>query len=125
MNLREFGRIDHYLKILKERLKKGDEPAKIKEDIIKEFKDDKVTITNILQKLLKNEIDELQNEIEQFKNKENFTKEDIDKHNIKINEIQRKINIIYQRSNRHITKIMEELNELLEKMDQLLLSYYK
>ena len=123
MNLREFDRIEHYLNILKDRLKKGDEPVKIKEDIIKEFKDDKATITNILQKLLKNEIDELQNETELLKNKENFTKEDIDKHNKKINEIQRKINIIYQRSHKHITKIMEELNELLEEMDQLLLSY--
>ena len=56
--------------------------------------------------------------IDNFKSKENYNKEDIDKHNSEVNEIQRKINIIYQRSHKHITKIMEELNELLEKMDE-------
>jgi uncharacterized membrane-anchored protein YhcB (DUF1043 family) len=96
----------------------GEDHERIKEEIIKAFKDEKTTVTNVLQKLLKEQVNTLQSKIEMFKNKETYSKEDIDKHNAEVNEIQRKINIIYQRSHKHITKIMEELNELLEKMDE-------
>jgi len=106
------------LQIQKEKMEAGEDNEKIKEDIIKAFKDEKTTVTNVLQKLLKEQVNNLQSKIEMFKNKENYSKEDIDKHNAEVNEIQRKINIIYQRSHKHITKIMEELNELLEKMDE-------
>jgi hypothetical protein len=117
-NQQSFDRIAHFLKIQKEKLANGEPQDKIKEDIIKAFKDEKTTVTNVLQKLLKEQVTELQNKIEDFKNKETYGKEEIEKHNIEVNEIQRKINIIYQRSHKHITKIMEELNELLEKMDE-------
>ena len=117
-NQQSFDRINHFLQIQKEKMEKGEEPEKIKEDIIKAFKDEKTTVTNVLQQLLKEQVTNLQNKIESFKNKETYSKEEIDKHNMEVNEIQRKINIIYQRSHKHITKIMEELNELLEKMDE-------
>ena len=117
-NQQSFDRIAHFLNLQKEKMEKGENPEKIKEDIIKAFKDEKTTVTNVLQKLLKDQVNLLQSKIDQFKSKENYNKEDIDKHNNEVNEIQRKINIIYQRSHKHITKIMEELNELLEKMDE-------
>ena len=115
---KDFGHISHFLQMQKEKMKKGENPEKIKDDIIKAFKDEKSTITDILQNLLKEQINILQNKIDAFKNKENYNKEDIDKHNTEIEEIQRKINIIYQRSHKHIDNIMEELNELLEEMDK-------
>ena len=117
-NQQSFDRIAHFLQLQKDKMEKGENPEKIKEDIIKAFKDEKTTVTNVLQKLLKEQVNNLQNKIDNFKSKENYNKEDIDKHNNEVNEIQRKINIIYQRSHKHITKIMEELNELLEKMDE-------
>ena len=117
-NQQSFDRIAHFLQIQKEKMEKGEDHEKIKEDIIKEFKDEKTTVTNTLQKLLKDQVSTLQLEIEKFKSKEAYNKEDINKHNETVNDIQRKINIIYQRSHKHITKIMEELNELLEKMDE-------
>ena len=117
-NQQQFDRISHFLKIQKEKMEAKEDHEKIKEDIIKAFKDEKTTVTNVLQKLLKEQVTELQNKIEDFKSKETYGKEEIEKHNIEVNEIQRKINIIYQRSHKHITKIMEELNELLEKMDE-------
>ena len=117
-NQQSFDRIAHFLQIQKEKMEKGEDHEKIKEDIIKAFKDEKTTVTNVLQKLLKDQVTTLQAKIDSFKSKENYNKEDIDKHNNEVNEIQRKINIIYQRSHKHITKIMEELNELLEKMDE-------
>ena len=117
-NQQSFDRIAHFLQLQKEKMEKGENPEKIKEDIIKAFKDEKTTVTNVLQKLLKQQVSNLQDRIDAFKSKENYSKEDIDKHNNEVNEIQRKINIIYQRSHKHITKIMEELNELLEKMDE-------
>ena len=117
-NQQQFDRISHFLKIQKEKMEAKEDHEKIKEDIIKAFKDEKTTVTNVLQKLLKEQVTELQNKIEDFKSKETYGKEEIEKHNIEVNEIQRKINIRYQRSRKHITKIMEELNELLEKMDE-------
>ena len=117
-NQQSFDRIAHFLQLQKEKMEKGEDHEKIKEDIIKAFKDEKTTVTNVLQKLLKDQVTTLQAKIDSFKSKENYNKEDIDKHNNEVNEIQRKINIIYQRSHKHITKIMEELNELLEKMDE-------
>lgn len=75
-------------------------------------------VTNILQKELKEHVQQLNKDIEEFKNKDNLTQKDIDEHNDRINEIQRKINIIYQRSHRHITKIMEELNILMTTLDE-------
>jgi len=117
-NQQSFDRIAHFLQLQKEKMEKGEDHEKIKEDIIKAFKDEKTTVTNVLQKLLKDQVTTLQTKIDSFKSKENYNKEDIDKHNNEVNEIQRKINIIYQRSHKHITKIMEELNELLEKMDE-------
>ena len=115
---KSFDGISHLLKMQREKMLKGENHEKIKEDIIKAFKDEKTVVTNVLQKLLNEQINILQGKIDSFKNKENYSKEDIDKHNNEIEEIQRKINIIYQRSHRHINKIMEELNELLEKMDE-------
>ena len=79
--------------------------------------------TNILQKLLNEQIKILDTKIQEFKNKEYYTKEEIENHNKEINELQRKINIIYQRSNYHIKSIMEELCELLEKMDNIFNQY--
>lgn len=117
-NQQLFDRIALFLKIQKEKMEGKEDHDKIKEDIIKAFKDEKTTVTNVLQKLLKEQVTELQSKIENFKSKETYGKEEIEKHNIEVNEIQRKINIIYQRSHKHITKIMEELNELLEKMDE-------
>lgn len=117
-NQQSFDRIAHFLKIQKEKMEQKEDHEKIKEDIIKAFKDEKTTVTNVLQKLLKEQVTELQNKIEDFKSKETYGKEEIEKHNLEVNEIQRKINIIYQRSHKHITKIMEELNELLEKMEE-------
>ena len=115
---KNFNKISYYLQKQKGKMKKGENPEKIKEDIIKEFKEEKSFITKVLQKLLKEQIMILENKIQTFKNKENYNKEDIDKHNNEIEEIQRKINIIYQRSHKHINNIMEELNELLEGMDK-------
>ena len=117
-NYKSFIRVDHFLQLQKEKMKKGENPEKIKEDIIKAFKDEKTVITNILQKLLQEQVNILQTKIDSFKKKETYSKEDIDFHNTEINEIQRKINIIYQRSHKHIDQIMEELNELLEEMDK-------
>ena len=117
-NNQNYSPISHFLQMQKEKIEKGENPEKIKDDIIKAFKDEKSTITNILQNLLKEQMNILQNKIEAFKNKENYNKEDIDKHNSEIEEIQRKINIIYQRSHKHIDNIMIELNELLEEMDK-------
>ena len=117
-NQQSFDRIAHFLQQQKEKMEKGEDNEKIKEDIIKAFKDEKTTITNVLQKILKDQVTTLQAKIDSFKSKENYNKEDIDKHNNEVNEIQRKINILYQRSHKHITKIMEEINELLEKMDE-------
>lgn len=93
-------------------------PSKIKDEIIKIFKDEKMDVTNILQKELKEQVMILNKEMEEFKNKDAPQPKEIDDHNDKINEIQRRINIIYQRSHRHITKIMEELNMLMSKLDQ-------
>ena len=115
--------IEKYLLKVIEKLEKGEEKEKIKENIIKEFKEDKSMITNILQKLLKEQIFILEQKTQKFKNKEYFTKEEIDKHNNEINELQRKINIIYQRSSYHINSIMEDLCQLLEKIDELFLNY--
>lgn len=115
----KINKIDRYLLKIVERIKKGEEKEKIKYDIIKEFKSDKSVTTNILQKLLNEQVTLLNNKIQEFKSKEYYTKEEIDQHNFEIEELQRKINIIYQRSNYHINSIMEELCELLEKMDDL------
>ena len=115
----KINKIDRYLLKIAERIKKGDEKEKIKDDIIKEFKSDKSVTTNILQNLLNEQVTLLNNKIQEFKSKEYYTKEEIDQHNLEIDELQRKINIIYQRSNYHINSIMEELCELLEKMDDL------
>lgn len=115
----KINKIDRYLFKILERIKKGDEKEQIKDDIIKEFKSDKSVTTNILQKLLNEQVTLLNNKIQEFKSKEYYTKEEIDQHNLEIDELQRKINIIYQRSNYHINSIMEELCELLEKMDDL------
>lgn len=115
----KINKIDRYLLKIVERIKKGEEKEKIKDDIIKEFKSDKSVTTNILQKLLNEQVTLLNNKIQEFKSKEYYTKEEIDQHNFEIEELQRKINIIYQRSNYHINSIMEELCELLEKMDDL------
>ena len=117
-NKKYFDRINYYLEIQKEKIKKGESPEKIKKDIIKIFKEEKSTISNILQKLLKEQVIILEKKIELFKKKEYYSKEEIEKHNLEINEIQKKINIIYERSHKHINRIMEELNELLEKMDE-------
>ena len=118
INNGNFSHISHFLQMQKEKMEKGENREKIKNNIIKAFKDEKSTITNILQNLLKEQMNILQNKIEAFKNKENYNKDDIDKHNSEIEEIQRKINIIYQRSHKHIDNIMLELNELLEEMDK-------
>jgi hypothetical protein len=115
----KINKIDRYLLKIVERIKKGDEKEKIKDDIIKEFKSDKSVTTNILQKLLNEQVTLLNNKIQEFKSKEYYTKEEINQHNLEIDELQRKINIIYQRSNYHINSIMEELCELLEKMDDI------
>jgi len=115
----KINKIDRYLLKIVERIKKGEEKEKIKDDIIKEFKSDKSVTTNILQKLLNEQVTLLNNKIQEFKSKEYYTKEEIDQHNFEIEELQRKINIIYQRSNYHINSIMEELCELLEKIDDL------
>ena len=115
------SKLDKYLLKIKEELKKEKEEEIIKKEIIKEFKEEKSMTTNILQKLLKDQVVILQNKTQEFKSKEFYTKEEIEKHDIEINEIQRKINIIYQRSNYHINSIMEELCELLEKMDDIFL----
>ena len=122
-----FDKISHFLKMQKEKMKNKENPEKIKEDIIKAFKDEKTVITNILQKLLNEQINNLQQKIDSFKNKDNYNEQDINKHNNEINEIQRKINIIYQRSHKHIDNIMIELNELLEKMDEIFIkeNYYE
>ena len=116
---KSFDKISHFLKMQKEKMKNKENPEKIKEDIIKAFKDEKTVITNILQKLLHEQINNLQQKIDSFKNKDNYNEQNINKHNNEINEIQRKINIIYQRSHKHIDNIMIELNELLEKMDEI------
>ena len=118
-----FNKIDRYLLKIKEMIKSGKEKEIIKEEIIKEFKEEKSITTNILQKLLNEQIKILNSKIQEFKNKEYYTKDEIDRHNNEINELQRKINIIYQRSNYHINSIMEELCELLEKMDDLFSNY--
>ena len=115
----KINKIDRYLLKIAERIKKGDEKEKIKDDIIKEFKSDKSVTTNILQKLLNEQVTLLNNKIQEFKSTEYYTKEEINQHNLEIDELQRKINIIYQRSNYHINSIMEELCELLEKIDDL------
>ena len=115
----KINKIDRYLLKIVERIKKGEEKEIIKDDIIKEFKSDKSVTTNILQKLLNEQVTLLNNKIQEFKSKEYYTKEEIDQHNFEIEELKRKINIIYQRSNYHINSIMEELCELLEKMDDL------
>lgn len=115
----KINKIDRYLLKIVERIKKGEEKEIIKDDIIKEFKSDKSVTTNILQKLINEQVTLLNNKIQEFKSKEYYTKEEIDQHNFEIEELQRKINIIYQRSNYHINSIMEELCELLEKMDDL------
>ena len=74
---------------------KKEKNEKIKEDIIKAIKDEKTTVTNLLQKLLKDQVTTLQAKIDLFKSKENYNKEDIDKHNNEVNEIQRKITFKY------------------------------
>ena len=122
-NNNKFNKIDTYLLKIKEKIKSGKEKEIIKEEIIKEFKEEKSITTNILQKLLNEQIKILNSKIQEFKNKEYYTKDEIDRHNNEINELQRKINIIYQRSNYHINSIMVELCELLEKMDDLFSNY--
>ena len=122
-NNNKFNKIDTYLLKIKEKIKSGKEKEIIKEEIIKEFKEEKSITTNILQKLLNEQIKILNSKIQEFKNKEYYTKDEIDRHNNEINELQRKINIIYQRSNYHINSIMVELCELLEKMDYLFSNY--
>ena len=118
-----FNKIDRYLSKIIEKIKEGKEKEIIKEEIIKEFKEEKSMTTNILQRLLNEQIKILDSKTNDFKNKEYFTKEEIDNHNNEINELQRKINIIYQRSNYHINSIMEDLCELLEKMDGIFNEY--
>ena len=118
---KSFDKISHFLQMQKEKMKNKENPEKIKKDIIKAFKDEKTSVTNILQKLLNEQITILQQKIDSFKKKENYNEEDINKHNSEINEIQRRINIIYQRSHKHINNIMIELNELLERMDEIFL----
>ena len=118
-----FNKIDRYLSKIIEKIKEGKEKEIIKEEIIKEFKEEKSMTTNILQKLLNEQIKILDSKTNEFKNKEYYTKEEIDNHNNEINELQRKINIIYQRSNYHINSIMEDLCELLEKMDDIFNEY--
>ena len=118
-----FNKIDRYLSKIIEKIKEGKEKEIIKEEIIKEFKEEKSMTTNILQKLLNEQIKILDCKTNEFKNKEYFTKDEIDNHNNEINELQRKINIIYQRSNYHINSIMEDLCELLEKMDDIFNEY--
>lgn len=118
-----FNKIDGYLLKIVKKIKAGNEKEKIKNEIINEFKEDKSMVTNILQRLLNEQIKILDNKIQEFKTKELYTKEDIDNHNKDINELQRRINIIYQRNNYHINSIMEELCELLEKMDDIFIKY--
>ena len=118
-----FNKIDRYLSKIIEKIKEGKEKEIIKEEIIKEFKEEKSMTTNILQKLLNEQIKILDSKTNEFKNKEYYTKEEIDNHNNEINELQRKINVIYQRSNYHINSIMEDLCELLEKMDDIFNEY--
>ena len=122
-NVSKEGKIDRYLLKIIEKIKKGEEKEKIKNDIITEFKEEKTMTTNIMQKLLNEQVTILNNKIQEFKNKEFYTKEEIDKHNSEISELQRKINIIYQRSNYHINSIMVDLCELLEKMDDIFSKY--
>lgn len=119
----KFNKADRYISKVIDKIKLGKEKEIIKEEIIKEFKEEKTMTTNILQKLLNEQIKILDAKIQEFKNKEDYTKEEIEKHNNQINELQRKINIIYQRSNYHINSIMEELCELLETMDKLFNQY--
>ena len=58
-NQQSFDRIAHFLKIQKEKMEGKEDHNKIKEDIIKAFKDEKTTVTNVLQKLLKEQVTEL------------------------------------------------------------------
>ena len=118
-----FNKIDRYLSKIIEKIKEGKEKEIIKEEIIKEFKEEKSMTANVLQKLLNEQIKILDSKTNEFKNKEYYTKEEIDNHNNEINELQRKINVIYQRSNYHINSIMEDLCELLEKMDDIFNEY--
>lgn len=111
-----FDRIEFFLQLENQKSTPMD-PNKVKDEIIKIFKDEKMDVTNILQKELKEQVMILNKEMEEFKNKDTPQPKEIDDHNEKINEIQRRINIIYQRSHRHITKIMEELNMLMSKLD--------
>ena len=68
-NQQSFDRIAHFLNLQKEKMEKGENPEKIKEDIIKAFKDEKTTVTNVLQKLLKEQVSALQSRIDNFKSK--------------------------------------------------------
>ena len=43
-NQQSFDRIAHFLQLQKEKMEKGENPEKIKEDIIKAFKDEKTTV---------------------------------------------------------------------------------
>jgi hypothetical protein len=57
-------RLSHYLKIQQEKMKEGSyDPLKTKDDIIKIFKEEKMSVTNILQNLLKEQVTVLNKEI--------------------------------------------------------------
>jgi len=57
-------RLSHYLKIQQEKMKEGSyDPMKTKDDIIKIFKEEKMSVTNILQNLLKEQVTALNKEI--------------------------------------------------------------
>lgn len=118
----KFDRIEYFVKLETEKRKKNGveiDPKSIKEDVIQIFKEEKMSVTNILQEELKEHISSLNKEIEEFKNKDNtITPKELDDHNERINDIQRKINIIYQRSHRHILKIMEELTVLMASLEE-------
>ena len=105
-----FNKTDKYLIKIEEKIKEGKVKEIIKNEIIKEFKEEKAMTTNILQKLLNEQIKILDNKTNEFKNKEYFTKEDIDKHNNEINELQRKIN--------ELQKQINEKNKIINRMNK-------
>ena len=70
-----FNKTNRYISKVIEKIKLGKEKEIIKEEIIKEFKEEKTMTTNILQKLLNEQIKILDTKIQEFKNKEYYTKE--------------------------------------------------
>jgi hypothetical protein len=56
-NKQRFDRIEFFMELEKEKMAEGErDPAKIKEEIIRIFKDEKMDVTNILQKELKEQV---------------------------------------------------------------------